>query len=81
LGFYEKCFKEKVLKKTKEYTNSKKNVKLLKEENEDEVKELKAKMDDLCKQIKLKQKNNLSFLDNLGNYLFIKRIFILRKQI
>lgn len=65
LEFYENSIKSKNLKKTKLYTKTKNNIKLINDENE-EAEEEKVKMSDLTNQIMKNKTNRENCLNNLG---------------
>ncbi len=65
--FYEKCFKEKTLKKNKNFKNTKDDIVWLDEEEEEEALKEKEKFNDLRNQIIVKnKKNNMSLLDTIS---------------
>mgnify|MGYP002626277570 CR=1 FL=1 len=68
INIYESLFRKKVLKKNKNYENSKNKIKLLKED-EKEKNEAKETLDKLTQQIMLNQKkrNFNDYLDSLAN--------------
>jgi DnaJ family protein C protein 9 len=66
LNIYEELFKNKILKKNKNYNSTKTKINLIEEDDEEEVEEEKNKFNDLCKQIAIKQANRGSLLNNIS---------------
>ena len=63
---YEDLFKKKVLKKNKNYTITKKKIKKLKTDNQEEVEDEKKKFEDLCQQIVKKNNKNTNYFVSLS---------------
>jgi DnaJ family protein C protein 9 len=68
LSIFEDLFKKKVIKKNKKFTQTKGKIKLLSEDDGEEVEEERKKIDELSKQIlaKKKTREGNSYLDNLS---------------
>lgn len=71
LNIYEGLFKSQKLKRTTKFTQTKKKIRTLQEDDSDEVAAEKGKMDDLSKQIALKNKNrNENLIENLSKKIY-----------
>ncbi len=71
IKFYDKCIKDKKIKKLKNFTRTKKNIKLLESDDEEQVAREKEKIDKLASAIMLKnseRKNNLA--DKISNFYY-----------
>lgn len=65
IQIYERLIKEKIIKKTLKFTNTKDKIKKLKEATK-EAEEAKSKLDQLSSQIMLRHKERKNALDNLS---------------
>lgn len=70
LAIYDELFKQRILKKNKNYTATKNKINSVEEDDEEEVQQEKEKFDDLYKQIMNNKTQRTSYLDNLSKFLF-----------
>ncbi len=79
LSIFEELFANKTLKKTKLYNSTKNKIKLLEEEDQEEVEKEKERYKVLCSQIIAKKTQRNNFLDDLGMYYLFIMINIRKK--
>lgn len=80
IAIYQKLIAEKKIKKFKSFAATKSKIRLLEEDDQDEVEESKKKYQDLCQQIIKRNANSGKYFENLSKMKLIKKINIVRKR-
>jgi len=69
LKTFEELFRNKIIIKNKNFTNSKNKIKKLQQDNPEEVEEERKKLNDLYSVIQAKKRNRMDYLDVLSKIL------------